>query len=58
MSLKVENGKIFGVQLADGLKVPAVGKMRCFIDLEPMKIAITFYVLDCNVPCILGILFL
>ena len=44
--------------LADGLEVPAVGKVCCFVDLGPMKTALTFYVLDCNVPCVLGIPFL
>ena len=56
--LKVENGETFGVWLADGLEVPAVGKVYCFVDLGPMKTALTFYVLDCNVPCVLGIPFL
>ena len=56
--LKVENGETFGVRLADGLEVPAVGKVHCFVDLGPMKTALTFYVLDCNVPCVLGIPFL
>ena len=56
--LKVENGETFGVWLADGLEVPAVGKVRCFVDLGQMKTALTFYVLDCNVPCVLGIPFL
>ena len=56
--LKVKNGKTFGVWLADGLEVPAVGKVRCFVDLGPMKTAQTFYMLDWNVPCVLGIPFL
>ena len=44
--------------LADGLEVPEVGKVRCFVYLGPMKTALTFYMLDCNVPCVLGIPFL
>ena len=56
--LKVENGETFGVWLADGLEVPAVSKVRCFVDLGPIKTALTFYVLDCNIPCVLGIPFL
>ena len=56
--LKIENGKTFGVRLADGLDVLAVGKVRCFVNLRPMKTALTFCVLDCNVPCVPGIPFL
>ena len=55
--LKVENGEIFRIWLADRLEVCAIGKACCFVDLGPMKTAITFYVLDCNVPCVLGIPF-
>ena len=44
--------------MADRLEVPAVGKAHCFVDLGPMKTALTFYVLDCNVSCELGIPFL
>ena len=56
--LKLKNGETFGLWLADRLEVPTVGKVCCFIDLGPMKIALTFYVLDCNIPCVLGIPFL
>ena len=56
--LKVENGETFEVQLADGLDVPAFGKVHCFVDLGSMKTALTFCVLDCNLPCVLGIPFL
>ena len=40
------------------MEVPAVGKVCYFVDLGPMKTALMFYVLDCNVPCVLGIPFL
>ena len=39
------------------LKSLQLGKFICFVDLGPMKIALTFYVLDCNIPCVLGIPF-
>ena len=54
--LEIENSETFGVQLANRLEVPAVDKIHCFVDLGPMKTAIIFYILDCNVPCVLGIL--
>ena len=56
--VKVENGETFGVQLADGLEVHAVGKICFYVDLGPMKTALKFYVLDRNILCVLGILFL
>ena len=55
---KVENDETFGVQLADRLEVLAVGKMYCFVNLGPMKTSLTFYVLNYNIPCVLGIPFL
>ena len=56
--LEYKQGKWFSVQLADGQEVPAVGKLHCLVDLGPMKTALTFYVLDCNIPCVLGLPFL
>ena len=56
--LEYKEGKWFSVQLADGQEVPAVGKLCCLVDLGPMKTALTFYVLDCNIPCVLGLPFL
>ena len=56
--LEYEKGKWFSVQLADGQEVPAVGKLCCLVDLGPMKTVLTFYILDCNVPCVLGLPFL
>ena len=55
---KVENRETFKVWLVDGLEVPAVGKVRCFVTLEPMKTVPTFNVSDCNVAYVLGIRFL
>ena len=48
----------FGVRLADGQEIQAIGKFRCFVDLGPMKTALDFHVLECDVPCVLGIPFL
>ena len=56
--LRVKNGETFRVWLADGLEVPAVGKVRCFVDLGPIKTVLTFYILDCNILCVLCIPFL
>ena len=57
-SLEFEEGDWFSIKLTDGQEVPAIGKVRSFVDLGPMTTALTFYVLDCNVPCVLGIPFL
>ena len=57
-ALEYKKGDWFSVQLADGQEVPAVGRLCCFVDLGPLEIALTFYVLDCNVPCVLGLPFL
>ena len=56
--LKHEQGKWFSVLLADGQEVSAVGKLRCLVYLGPIKTVLTFHVLYCNVPCILGLLVL
>ena len=56
--LEYKQGKWFSVQLADGQEVPAGGKLYCLVDLGPMKTVLTFYILDCNVPCVLGLYFL
>ena len=45
------------VWLADELEVPVVSNIYYFINLWPMKTELIFYVLDCNVLCILGIPF-
>ena len=50
-------GKWFSIQLADGQEVPAVGKLCCLVDLGPMKMTLTFYILGCNVPYSLALLF-
>ena len=57
-SIEYESGDWFSVRLADGQEVPVVAKLRCFVDLGPMKTALTFYILDCSVPCVLGLPFL
>jgi len=56
--LVYESSKHFDVRLADGQEVPAIGKIRCLVDLGPMKTALTFHVLQCDIPCVLGIPFL
>ena len=56
--LRWDSAEQFGVHLADGQEVPAVGKVKCFVDLGPMKTALTFHVLQCDIPCVLGIPFL
>ena len=33
-------------------------KLSAFVDLGPMKTTLTFHVLQCDIPCVLGILFL
>ena len=35
-----------------------MGKVKCFMDLGPIKTALTFRVLQYNIPCVLGIPFL
>ena len=54
--LEYKWGKWFSVVLSDGQEVLAVGKLCCPIDLGPMKIVLTFYVLDCYVQFSLGLL--
>ena len=51
--LEYEHSKWFNVQLEDGHEVPAVGKLCCLVDLGLMKTVLTFYILGCNVPCVL-----
>ena len=58
IDLKVEKGETFGVWLADRLEVSKVCKVCCFFDLGTMKIAPIFCLLNCNVPCVMGIPFL
>ena len=53
--LENEWGKWFSIQMAEGQEVPAVSKLRCLVDLGPMKAALTFYVLNCNLLCLLGL---
>ena len=55
--LKFENSETFGLWLADRLDFPIVGKVHHFVDLVPMNIALILYLLNTNVPCILGIPF-
>ena len=35
-----------------------MGKVKYFVDLVPMKTALTFHVLQYDIPCVLRILFL
>ena len=56
--LKFDSTKHFSIHLVDKQEVSAVGKVKCFVDLGPMKSAITFHVLQCDIPCISGIPFL
>ena len=55
--LKFDSAEHFGVYLADRQEVSAVGKVKCFLGLGHMKTAVAFYVLQCDIPCVLGILF-
>ena len=57
-SLKLDSTEHFSVYLVDVQEVPTVGKVKCFVDLGPMKTALTFYMLQCDIPCVLGIEFL
>ena len=57
-NLKFDSTKHFGIHLADGQEVSSVGKVKCLVDLGPMKTALTFHVLQYDIPCVLGILFL
>ena len=57
-SLKVDSNELFSVHLADGQEVSAVGKVKCFVDLGPINTALTIHVLQCDIPCVLGISFL
>ena len=50
--------KHFSVYLADEQEVSSVGKVKCFVDLGPMKTALSFYVLRCDILCVLRIPFL
>ena len=56
--LQFDSTEHFSVRLADGQEVSAVGKVKCFVDLGPMKTALTIHVLQCDIPCVLGIPFL
>ena len=56
--LKVDSTEQFSIYLADRQEVSAVGKIKCFVDLGPMKTALTFHVLQCDILCVLVIPFL
>ena len=56
--LKFDSTEHFSVHLADRQKVSAVGKIKGFVDLSLMKTSLTFHVLQCDIPCVLGIPFL
>ena len=56
--LKFDSTKHFYVYLADRQEVSAVIKVKFFVDLGPMKTALTFHVLECDIPCISEIQFL
>ena len=55
--LEYKEGKWFSIQLVDEQEVPAVGKLYCLVDLGPIKTELTFYILYCNIPCVLGLSF-
>ena len=56
--LEYKQGKRFSIRLADKQEVLTVGKLYCLVDLGSMKTALTFYILNCNIPCVLGLPFL
>ena len=56
-SLKFDSTEHFSVYLADEKKVSAMGKVKHFVDLGPMKTALIFYVLQYDIPCIWGFYF-
>ena len=56
--LKLDSTGHIAVYLADRKKVSAVGKAKCFVDLGPIKTVLTFHMLQCDIPCVLGIPFL
>ena len=56
--LKFDSTEYFSIYLADRQEVSAVEKVKCFVDLGPMKTTLTFHVLQCDIPCVLGIPFL
>ena len=51
--LKFDSTEHFSVCLADRQEVSAVGKVKCFVNLGPMKTALTFHVLQCDIPCVI-----
>ena len=55
--LKFDSTEHFSVYLAFGQEVTAVRKFKCFVDLDPIKTALAFYVLQCDIPRVLGIPF-
>ena len=48
----------FSIRLADGQNTFAMGKVKCIVELGPIKSALTFHVLQCDIPCVLEIPFL
>ena len=56
--LKVDSIEYFSIHLSDEQKVSDEGKVKCFVDLGPMKTTLTFHVLQCDILCVLGIPFL
>ena len=56
--LKFDFMEHFSVCLVDRQEVSAVENVKCFVYLGHMKTAlITFHMLQCDIPCVLGILF-
>ena len=56
--LKFDSTEHFSVCLANRQEVSAEEKVKCFVDLGPMKTVLTFHMLQCDIPCVLGIPFL
>ena len=57
-SLEFNSTEHFSIYLADKQEVSAVGKVKCFVYLGPMRTVLTFHVLQCDISCVLVIPFL
>ena len=56
--LKIDSTEHLSVYLADGQEVSAVGKLKCSVDLGPIKTGLTFHLQQCDIPCVLRTPFL
>ena len=56
--LKFDSIEYFSIHLPDRKEVSPVGKVKSFVDLSPMKTVLSFYMLQCNIPCVWAIPFL